>query len=151
VASEDLKSDGRKRQGIKHIVSDELRNTVIVLRGNGDGNAAIARAIGISEPTLYRYYKQELTTAHADLKARMGAALVRQALAGNINALKFWLATHGGADWRVPKEDAEALARASLTNDDAEPVQIYMPSNGRDEPDIEDDGPLIEGEISDAA
>jgi AcrR family transcriptional regulator len=128
-----------------------LRNTVIVLKGNGESLPAIARAIGISEPTLNKYYKGELVSAHADLKARMGAALVRQALAGNINALKFWLATHGGADWRVPKEDAEAMARALGNDSDIEPVQIYMPSNGRDEPDIEDDGPLIEGEISDAA
>jgi len=32
---------------------------------------------------------------------------VRVALQGNVNAIKYWLATHGGAEWRVPKDDAD--------------------------------------------
>ena len=129
----------------RYMVSDETRNTVTVLAGNGVSHNAIARALGISTPTLVRYYKTELATANEDLAARMGAALVRQALGGNVNAIKFWLATRGGEGWRIPKDDAEALARATMDSD-GEVVHFFMPPNHRDEPD-DDEPPIIEGQV----
>ena len=80
---------------------------VRVLRASGIDLETIARALCIDPKTLGKYFKVELTFGHEDIKARMGLALVRVALQGNVNAIKYWLATHGGAEWRVPKDDAD--------------------------------------------
>jgi len=80
---------------------------VRVLRASGIDLETIARALCIDPKTLGKYFKVELTFGHEDIKARIGLALVRVALQGNVNAIKYWLATHGGAEWRVPKDDAD--------------------------------------------
>ena len=81
---------------------------VRVLRASGIDLETIARALCIDPKTLRKHFKVELTFGYEDIKARMGLALVRVALQGNVNAIKYWLATHGGAEWRVPKEDADS-------------------------------------------
>jgi hypothetical protein len=92
----------------------EHRNMVRVLRASGVDLETIARALCIDPKTLGKYFKVELTFGHEDIKARMGLALVRVALQGNVNAIKYWLATHGGAEWRVPKDaDGATISLAS--------------------------------------
>ena len=135
------------------VVTPEQRNLVTVLRANGVALKSIARVVGLSDKTVKRHCRAELEAAHEDLTARMGATLVRIALAGNVNALKFWLATRGGAGWRIPKDAVDAAATSALLNEaDGAPdaVNFYMPSNGRDRPE-EEEGPIIDGDAEEAA
>jgi hypothetical protein len=120
---------------------------ITVLRANGATIETICGVVGITDKTLTKHCRKELDGALDNLRARMGATLVRTALNGNVNAMKFWLATHGGPEWRVPKDpNSDAAATAALLGDDeADPVTFYMPSNGRDEPET-DDGPIIDGD-----
>jgi hypothetical protein len=69
--------------------------------------------------------------------------VVEQALAGNISAAKFWLASRC-EEWRATRED-QLLDPPE--RDDV--VHFYLPPNGRDEP--EDLPPIIEGEAEEAA
>jgi hypothetical protein len=129
------------------VFSTAQRDMVTVMRANGDALATICSLVGVTEKTLRKHFKKELDGAFEDVLARMGARLVGLAMGGNVNALKFWLATHGGAQWRLPT-DAEGNGGGGFGDDgdDAEPVRFYMPGNGRDQAErIEEEGPLIEG------
>jgi hypothetical protein len=114
------------------------RQTVQVLRANGDALPIICRNIGVTEKTLRKHFTEELAGGHAQVVASMGAAVVRAGLNGNVFAMKYWLCTHGGPEWRV----VEGRQIGGLP--DALPipirsegvVHIFLPDNGRkpDEP-----------------
>lgn len=122
------------------------RRLVTTLAGNGNSHVVIASIVQCSEPTLRKYFRAELTDAKERLVAMMGAAVVSAAMGGNVNAMKYWLSTHGGPEWRMRWRDEadEALAMANGENGERR-RRIYIPANHRDEPD-DDDGPIIEGE-----
>jgi hypothetical protein len=90
----------------------EQRWLVLVLRAHGISHDTIARNLtpdgGISVPTLKRAFKQELAGGYEHVKASMIAALVRAGAQGNVGAIKYWLATHGGQEWRMPHNDSDA-------------------------------------------
>jgi hypothetical protein len=67
------------------------------MSSNGDTAATVCRSY---EKTLRKYFAVELATGRAQVRAAIGASIVRQALAGNINAARYWLSTHGGPEWR---------------------------------------------------
>jgi hypothetical protein len=71
--------------------------------------------------------------------------VVREALAGNISAAKYWLDRHGGELWKPPAREP-----GYMPDDDDNPeevVQFYLPENGRDRP--EDEPPTIDGDVDD--
>jgi hypothetical protein len=120
---------------------------VMVMRANGMSIAAVADCLSIAIPTVERHYKIELKNGFDRVKSHIGAAVVNAALAGNLSAMKYWLAVHC-PEWRLPKG---ALGEPEERGDDDSPVvKFYLPSNGRDGPD-EDEGVTIEGVVEKAA
>jgi hypothetical protein len=65
------------------------RQTVQVMRANGDALPIIARTIGIDVKTLRKHLKVELADGHAQVRAAIGGSVVRAALAGNMHAAKY--------------------------------------------------------------
>jgi hypothetical protein len=139
------------------VPSDAQRNTVVVMASNGNAKETIARALGISKNTLNRAFKNELQNGFEDVKSRVEATIVRMALNGSLGAAKFWLFRYC-PEWRVARDnmaDAAAEAAAQAVADAGGGnggVRIYIPGNGRDKPDTDDDdGPIIEGEATSEA
>jgi len=132
--------------------SEEQRQMVMVLAANGNAHDVISKVIKISEKTLRKYCKAELAEGRLHVKARIGAAVVREALAGNVAAQRYWLVTHGGPEWQLPTGMLNAygdIAHGKTGSGDADVVHFYMPPNGRDLPEPDEEvtfPPLIEGE-----
>lgn len=106
----------------------EQRRLVEVLRAGGNSLPLIARAIGVSVPTLRKCCGAELRYAHADLEARMGAALVRAALQGHVGAIRFWLTTRGKDPcWRAARYADVADASEETSDVISEERVILVP------------------------
>jgi hypothetical protein len=132
--------------------TDDMQDFVRTLAGNGVAHQLIAKLLKISRATLQKRFKEELAEGRATVTAHMGAALVREGIAGNVAAIRFWLAARGGEEWAMAKANLAALD-ALNSQDDEDNVHFYMPSNGRDEPEVLDDGdgPVIDGTATEAA
>lgn len=79
---------GRKKMRI----TNELRDRVAMLRASGMTQEQIADAIGCSVPTLAQYFSLELNEGKAAKRAEMIDALWNAGMAGNVTAMKAWLA-----------------------------------------------------------
>lgn len=132
----------RSRGGPSFEPTPQERQLVRVLRANGNAVRVIASLVGsgIDAKTLRKHFRDELREGKEHVVAAVGAAVVKAALAGNMFAARYWLATHGGPEWRV----TEGRLIGGLS--DAPPVPldvttakvtIYLPDNGR--------GPVVEG------
>lgn len=128
---------------VAHRPTDAQRDLVKVLKASGVGHRGVARMLGITEKTLMLRYRRELDEGFDEIKARMVSKVVTMALNGNPIMLKFWLAARC-EEWRMPKGTG-IPGDDPFGGEDQEPVQFYMPGNGRDLPE-EEDGPLIEAE-----
>ena len=78
----------------------------------------------MSVNTLRKGCGQELKHGHEMVKAYVSAAVVKAALAGNVFAQRYWLATDGGPEWRIPREGL-----AGDTRDPSEVVHIVRSTN----------------------
>ena len=78
----------------------EQRQMVLVFRSCGIEPAVIAQQIGIDEKTLRKHFAEEMAHGKATIVSRVGAQIVKQALAGNLRAAEFYLKNHGGDAWR---------------------------------------------------
>jgi len=70
--------------------------------------ADIARTTGISEPTLRKYYREELEAGHIEANARVAQSLFRMATdpkKPNAAAAIFWLKCRAGWRERDPEDD----------------------------------------------
>jgi AcrR family transcriptional regulator len=85
-----------------HKPTAEQRRQVTAMRSYGTPEADIAKVLGISTPTLRKYYRAELDTAMAKSNAMVAESLFQQARKGNVTAMIFWLKCR--ARWR---ENAE--------------------------------------------
>jgi hypothetical protein len=121
--------------------TQEQRQLVMVLAANGVLKPVIATILGINLKTLDRHLRNELREGWAQITARIGASLVKEALAGNVAAARFWLTVHGG--WRVPKD---AYQPDHDETEREETVVFYIPTNGRDKPE---EGITIDGQAED--
>jgi hypothetical protein len=75
----------------QHIPTQEYRNKVKLLLAFGWNNERIARAIGITEPTLRKHYFSELKfrNEHRDrMSASLAARLWKEVEAGSVSAMK---------------------------------------------------------------
>jgi DNA-binding CsgD family transcriptional regulator len=96
--------DPRGRKKLK--VTNDLRSRVAELRGGGMERDEIADAIGCSERTLRTYFLPELNEGKAVKRAEAIARLFELGMAGNVAALKAYLAMGEKADTipRLPKD-----------------------------------------------
>ena len=131
--------------------TDEQRHTVMVLAANRVKRQVMAEVLRINIATLDKYFKGDIRIGKDATVARVGIAVVRQALAGNMTAAKYWLDRHGGPAWQLPK----GVEDSTLPNGDGilpdEVVHFFLPPNGRDQPEPEPEAPTIEGEAEEKA
>ena len=66
--------------------TDEEREKVRVLKAGGMSNEAIAAALGISEPTLTKYFSSDIEVGAAKVTAEIMMARYNSAKAGNVAA-----------------------------------------------------------------
>lgn len=124
--------------------TNQQRQTVQILRANGVPINVIAKnvhwtdedqrsGIGIDAKTLRKYFKEQLDDGFEMVKAAMGASLVREGLKGNVGALRYWLATQGGEQWRqterreigfTPPADGQANTIPLLVLQPVLPAQV---------------------------
>ena len=142
----------KKVHGNLYVPSAEHRQLVEVLVAVGASHEAICRElVRLGEPcgsrdTLRRAFADELD--HGKERRVLHYSIRVHAIAmGNspqaLPALRFMLAVLGGPQWRVGKLDED---EPLVPTDSGETVHIYMPPNHRDEPEAEEEGPIIEGE-----
>lgn len=98
-----------------HKPSEKTRNEVRTLAGFGARDEDIATYLGITRPTLYKYYKDELKLGSVQANAAIAETLYRIAKAGNPSACMFWLKTRAG--WRETQ-------KVELSGDSEHPVEI---------------------------
>ena len=106
--SRPTKSAGFK---VKHVPTDRTRGQVEALSGYlGLPQADVAACIGITEKTLRKHYRAELSHATVKANATVAQALFQKAIGGDTAAMIFWL-----------KARAKWSEKAVETDDDAPP------------------------------
>jgi AraC-like DNA-binding protein len=83
------------------------RDTVSIMVAGGIGQKDIARARGISEPTLRKYYKKELATGATELNTIAIIAHVKLIRAGDFHAIKWWQQARMGWSERIVVDDGK--------------------------------------------
>lgn len=78
-----------------HKPTPTLRRQVSLLAALGHPQDVIARVVEISEATLQRYYKRELSEPLPKLVAKVAGRLVEKALKGDTTSQIFFLKTKG--------------------------------------------------------
>lgn len=113
--------------------TDPQRQMVQVLVANGIAHAVIAQNIGCDVKTLKRHFKPQLDNGHGQVEAALGAAIVKAGLGGNVHAAKYWLATHGGPQWKITerRELGGIEGGPPILISGESKVIVYLPDNGR--------------------
>lgn len=97
-----------------HIATEETRAKVESLAAVGTRYEDIALYLGITRPTLDKYYKEELKIGTIKANAAIANTLYKQALDGNTTAAIFWLKTRAG--WRETQHvEMSANVKAKLS------------------------------------
>ncbi len=107
--------------------SPEQRQMVQILRANGISVEAIARSIGVSTPTLRKYFKIELLHGYEHVKGAMGHTLVKEGLKGNVSAICFWLARQGGEEWRLKEKHEFGFTASAGGQANVVPLLVLQP------------------------
>lgn len=101
----------------KYEATEEMRERVQQLAGMGTRFEDIALYIGISQPTLKKYYKEELELGRIKANAAIAQTLFQKAQDGDTTACIFWLKTR--ANWRE-------VQRTELTGEDGKPLNMKV-------------------------
>ena len=111
------------KDNAKHLPTTGRRRQVETMSAYGIPHDDIARAIGITAPTLRKYYREQLDLGRIKATVQVAGFLFNAAKNGNVSACIFWLKTRAGwseyAPAPVPGKKAAALA-AALEPDDLE-------------------------------
>lgn len=86
----------------RHEPTKESRRTVRNLALAGTQQEIIAKAIGVTKPTLRRHYREELTKYGHVCTGNVAAKLYGKAMRGDTTAMIFWLKTRAG--WKEGME-----------------------------------------------
>lgn len=81
-----------------HEPDDKTRALAKQLSGIGVPQDDICAIIGITKPTLHKYYREELDKGLAEANAKVAGSLYNQAINGNTTAAIFWTKSRMG--WR---------------------------------------------------
>lgn len=90
-------------------INNDLRERVAMLAAGGMSQAAIAEAIGCSEPTLRQYFFSELHEGSSAKRAEVIGAMFKSAMDGNVTAQRSFLALGEKADIASPKRRQKAI------------------------------------------
>lgn len=104
-----------------HKPTEKDRKQVYTLAGMGVRHEDIARVMGISKPTLLKYYRDEVERGDIEANAKVAEALYKKATGngqGSVTAAIFWLKTR--ARWReVSVHEHTGAEGAPIEIDDA--------------------------------
>lgn len=96
-----------------HEPTEQTRKLVENLSAAGIRHEDIALYLGITRPTLNRYYSDELRLGLVRANASIAQTVFNQAKEGNTTAAIFWLKTRAG--WReIQKVEMSADVKAEL-------------------------------------
>lgn len=99
----------------KHEPDEQDRRTVEAMTSHGIAPGDIARVIGISVPTLYKWYQHEIDTGHIKANSMVAQSLYQKALGngnGAVAACIFWLKVR--AHWVEPRPEDHMPGRKEL-------------------------------------
>ncbi|WP_312814431.1 hypothetical protein [Brevundimonas sp.] len=85
---------GRKR----HKWNKQVAENIAVLKAAGHTVEMIASRVGLSEPTLRKYYLRELTEGADLAQARLAEVMWQKAMDGNVGAARFVREAFGKGD-----------------------------------------------------
>lgn len=102
----------------KYEPTDEDRALVSSWSRVGHRQEHIAQKLGISKPTLEKYYRSELDFAAMEMVGSVGSALYAAAMAGEVRAQMFIMKCRGG--WRE-------VERVEHTGADGMPLVTNLP------------------------
>ena len=112
---------------LKHEPTEASRQLVQLHVSTGTPRDHIARLVGITQPTLRKYYKEELDLGLSKANATIAGVLFNKAKAGDSAAAMFWLKTRAGwSEKTVLAGDPNAPIQVESV------VQYLLPDNGRD-------------------
>lgn len=94
-----------------HVVTEEKRIRVSVLRAFNKNHDEIAAAMGIAPGTLRRYYRRELRGGLAQKRAEVLVDLYKAGKDGNVAAMKEFLRRTDASDLVTPPMTARAPKR----------------------------------------
>lgn len=107
----------------RHEPTEQQRKQVEMMAGCGLVPDDIARVLGISAPTLRKWYINELETGHIKASAAVAASLYQKAMGkgqGSVTAAIFWLKcrcgwvdNRSGEDQPGKKEVQQAMAQTA--------------------------------------
>ena len=112
----------------------EGRQMVTVFRANGVDVGDIAHQLGIDKKTLYAYFSEELAHGKATIVSRIGAQVIKRALAGDNSMIVFYLKNHGGDAWK----DKQRLEHTGPNGAPLAPPNLivsFLPMKLRDDTD----------------
>lgn len=102
------------------------RRQVAIAAGGGMTHEAIAAALGISPPTLRKYFAQELIEMASKRRIEALNKLYRLGMKGNVSALKTYIAAGEAANAAPPappEPKPEKLGKKELADIDARTAQ----------------------------
>lgn len=88
-----------------HTPTAETRAQVVEDSKLGVPKAAVAKSLGISLPTLYKHYREEIEAGVTVANRQVAGKLYELAMSGNVSALIFWLKVR--ARWSTVHDDPD--------------------------------------------
>jgi hypothetical protein len=92
-----------------HQKTEENIKITASLASYGVPTLQIAAALEISEPTLFKYYKDDMVKARAMANAKIGQTLYQKARSGDTRALIWWSKTQMGWTETPPQKSHNTL------------------------------------------
>lgn len=112
----ELSAVPKKQRGRKAFEpTKEHRHTVEVMRAGGMSAEIIGKCLGISEPTLWQYFRAEMELGKAKTDTKVMDTWIKQAIAGNTALICFYAKTRMGM---------RETTRVETTGADGGPVQV---------------------------
>lgn len=99
----------------EHVPTDQTKAQVSALVGFGITTTEISQYLGISRPTLHKYYQFELDNGKVAANVKVAQSLFKQCMEGNTTSMIFWLKTRAG--WRE-------TSRHEVTGPDGAPLKL---------------------------
>lgn len=145
--------DDSFRLGVSHQPTPELRAKVKMFAAMGARHIDIAQVLKISDPTLRKYYGEELATAKTEANAQVAGKLFQNAMNGNVIAQIFWLKAQ--ANWVDRREvnhnhnvgpmlSQEDRLKLLAAGPDADPAEVLDGESEEVDPDRVGGGPTDE-------
>jgi hypothetical protein len=98
----------------RHQPTDRTRKQVEDLAGFGLTQPQVCRVLGVSLPTLLKYYRAELDAGAAKATAAVAETLFQKAVSGDTACMIFWLKARAGWSERTIVQGGK----------DAEPIRV---------------------------